>query len=94
MRAIYADGCLRFEVQDTGPGIALAAFESLFNRFSNASLDAKWASRGARLGLAVSHRLVSLFNRPTNWGQFNHAAFYIGVNKANYSILALLRSSS
>ena len=58
VRAFYADGCLRFEVEDTGPGIAPAAFESLFNRFSNASLDTRRASGGAGLGLAVSHRVV------------------------------------
>ena len=58
VRAFYADGCLRLEVEDPGPGIAPAAFESLFNRFSNASLDTRRASGGAGLGLAVSHRVV------------------------------------
>ena len=59
VRAFYVDGCLRFEVEDTGPGIAAATFESLFNRFSNASLDTRRANGGAGLGLAVSHRLLS-----------------------------------
>lgn len=58
VRASYAAGQLRVEVQDSGPGIAPAAFGSLFNRFSNAGLHSKRGSGGAGLGLAVSYRLV------------------------------------
>lgn len=56
--ASYAAGQLHVEVQDSGPGIAPAAFDSLFNRFSNAGLHSKRGSGGAGLGLAVSYRLV------------------------------------
>jgi signal transduction histidine kinase len=52
---------LRFEVVDSGPGVAPELREKIFERFYQA--DGSWTRRsgGSGLGLAISRRLVSLW---------------------------------
>jgi signal transduction histidine kinase len=52
---------LRFEVIDTGPGVAPELREKIFERFYQ--VDGSWTRRngGAGLGLAICRRLVSLW---------------------------------
>lgn len=63
-REVESDGrvCLRFDVSDTGPGIAKEVQNRLFQPF--AQVDVKLAQRhgGTGLGLAVSRELVQRMN--------------------------------
>jgi signal transduction histidine kinase/CheY-like chemotaxis protein len=54
-----ADGSLRFVVEDTGPGISLAARAKIFEEFEQAEPLATRAGGGAGLGLAIARRLVA-----------------------------------
>ena len=47
---------LRFEVQDTGPGISPADLETIFEMFTRSSLDL--AGQGTGLGLAISRQFA------------------------------------
>ncbi|SDU01042.1 PAS domain S-box-containing protein [Verrucomicrobium sp. GAS474] len=51
---------LRFEVEDSGPGIAKEAFPLLFKPFSQADDSPTRSHGGAGLGLAISKNLVEL----------------------------------
>lgn len=51
---------LRFEVEDTGRGIAPERQQQVFNRFEHADIQTKRAYGGTGLGLAICERLVSL----------------------------------
>ncbi|ADG09484.1 integral membrane sensor signal transduction histidine kinase [Caulobacter segnis ATCC 21756] len=51
---------LRFEVEDTGPGIAPQSLPSLFRRFSQADLSMTRAHDGAGLGLSICRELIEL----------------------------------
>lgn len=51
---------LRFEVRDSGIGIAAAALPQLFSEFVQVHDDANHAVGGTGLGLAISRRLVEL----------------------------------
>jgi len=53
-------GRLRFEVEDTGRGIAQERQQQVFNRFEHADQQTKRAYGGTGLGLAICERLVSL----------------------------------
>ncbi len=56
-----ADGVLRFEVTDTGPGVPVEERERIFERFYQ--IDGSWTRRGggSGLGLAICRQLVSLW---------------------------------
>ena len=56
-----ADETLRFEVSDSGPGVAPELREKIFERFYQ--VDGSWTRRsgGSGLGLAICRRIVSLW---------------------------------
>ena len=51
---------LRFEVEDSGRGIAPERQQQIFNRFEHADVQTKRAYGGTGLGLAICERLVTL----------------------------------
>ncbi|WP_232411058.1 ATP-binding protein [Methylophilus sp. 5] len=66
------EGGLRFEVEDSGPGIAPEALEKVFDRFYRAELS---EGTGSGLGLAIVKEIalkhqatVHLMNKPANTG--------------------------
>ncbi len=58
LRATAEGANLRFEVADTGPGIAAAQRHLLFHEFERIGADAAMPVEGAGLGLSVSSRLA------------------------------------
>jgi len=56
-----ADGQLRVEVQDNGPGIAPADHEKIFERFRQVGDTLAGGPRGTGLGLAISRRIIEHF---------------------------------
>jgi signal transduction histidine kinase len=60
LRAAGVDGSLRIEVADTGPGIAAADQELIFEEFRQAHGSAGQAREGTGLGLALAKRFVEL----------------------------------
>ena len=56
--AAIADGALRTEVRDSGPGIAPAELPKLFQRFSQLSTGNARVAGGAGLGLSIVKALV------------------------------------
>ena len=54
------DGALRFEVMDTGPGVAPATQEAIFEEFEQGDASAARPHGGTGLGLAISRRLVRM----------------------------------
>lgn len=53
---------IRFEIQDTGIGIPEAELETIFDDFTQVSLNANYAVGGTGLGTAISKELVQLMN--------------------------------
>ena len=51
---------VRFEVQDTGPGIPFEEQEALFEAFTQSEVTSARGQRGTGLGLAISKRLIEL----------------------------------
>ena len=60
VRACLADGRVRFEVEDTGIGIALVRQAHLFNRFDEAAVHIERDQGGTGLGLSLCERLMRL----------------------------------
>ncbi|MGP1274661.1 MAG: ATP-binding protein [Caulobacterales bacterium] len=54
------DGCIRFEVADTGPGLEDGEEAMIFSRFTQADSSATRRHEGTGLGLAISKELVEL----------------------------------
>lgn len=52
-------GGLRFEVHDTGPGIAADRLQTIFEPFARGDLAQARRTQGTGLGLAIVHRLVA-----------------------------------
>jgi len=53
------DICLRFEVEDTGPGIATEEVKHLFEAFSQ-TMAGRQSNEGTGLGLSISRKFVNL----------------------------------
>lgn len=62
VRVKPSEGHIRFEVEDTGRGIAPERQQQVFNRFEHADIQTNRAYGGTGLGLAICERLVSLQN--------------------------------
>ncbi len=60
VRATLADGKVRIEVEDTGPGVAPRDLPRLFKVFSQVDPSFTRPHEGAGLGLAICHDLVEL----------------------------------
>ncbi|MFD1192472.1 sensor histidine kinase [Phenylobacterium conjunctum] len=60
VRAALADGKVRIEVEDTGPGVAPRDLPLLFKVFSQVDPSFTRPHEGAGLGLAICHDLVEL----------------------------------
>ncbi len=86
---------LRFEVQDTGPGIALHEQEYLFDAFNQTALGMK-SGEGTGLGLPISQRFVQLMggkiSLESEIGQGALFSFVIPVLLADESLVVPLRS--
>lgn len=63
-REVESDGrvCLRFDISDTGPGIAREVQDRLFQPFAQVDLKLSQRHGGTGLGLAVSRELVQRMN--------------------------------
>ncbi|NDJ59564.1 MAG: PAS domain S-box protein [Chloroflexi bacterium] len=55
----FHDGAIRFQVEDTGPGIAPEAMEAIFQPFYQLDSDSKQIE-GTGLGLPISRRLIEI----------------------------------
>lgn len=60
LRAGHSADKLRFEVQDTGCGIAPDRHSEIFSAWESADLQAPWNCQGTGLGLALCERLLRL----------------------------------
>lgn len=54
-----SEGCVSFEVADTGPGIPADRLESIFEEFERVDGSSATAHEGTGLGLAISRRIVA-----------------------------------
>jgi signal transduction histidine kinase len=60
VRVTTADGAFAISVRDTGPGIAPADQERIFEEFQQADTSTTRPKGGTGLGLAIARRIVAL----------------------------------
>jgi signal transduction histidine kinase len=67
VRAVLANGAFLVSVSDTGPGIAPADQEKIFEEFQQADSSSTRKSGGTGLGLSIAKRIIELHGGASGW---------------------------
>ena len=96
LRARESDGRIRVEVVDTGPGIAEADQQRIFESFEQLEESSTRVHGGTGLGLAVTRQLVALHGGQVGVQSVpgNGATFYFDLAKAEQPELAAREEST